>query len=354
MDDISVARITGFGVALPSISQSQAEIPGFIPDDDPKKAFLEKVIAHSGIERRYLVVDPIAEGVRSWSTGVRMRRHLEEALPLSKDAVASALDRASLDASDVGLLCLVSSTGYATPGIDTGVARDFGMAPDMKRLSVGHMGCFAALPALEACTNFVRGNQRPALMLNVELSSLHLQPPPYDHQQVVVSSLFADAAVSTVVRPGRRRHDGWGLDVLDFTTRTDAEHEDCMSWSVTDDGFRMTLSPQVPGILGEHLPGMMRELLARHGLDVSDVTWWAIHPGGRAIIDTAESSLDLAPADVAVSRRVLNDCGNCGSAGVLMAMDALQNATPLEPGKHGLAMAFGPGLTIYAVLVRGV
>ncbi|WP_431045992.1 type III polyketide synthase [Streptomyces sp. P1-3] len=352
MDDIWVPRITGFGVALPSIYQSQAEIPDFLPDDYPKKGFLQKVVAHCGIEGRYLAVDPIAEDVRNWSTGARMSRHLDEALPLSEEAVATALKRTSLDADDIGLLCLVSSTGYVTPGVDTGIARDFGMAPDTKRVSVGHMGCFAALPALEVCADFVRHNERPALMINVELSSLHLQPPPYDNQQVVVSSLFADAAVATVVQHEQRRG-GWGLEVVDVTTRTDAEHEDCMSWTVTDKGFRMGLSPQVPGVVGTHLPGMVRELLGRRGLDVSDVGWWAIHPGGPAIIDAAVNSLELDPAAADVSRRVLHDYGNCASAGVLMVMEALQSSTPLETGKHGIAVAFGPGLTIYAALVRG-
>ncbi|MGP3980550.1 type III polyketide synthase [Streptomyces sp. KR80] len=316
--------------------------------------FLQKVVAHSGIARRHLAVSPAMEDVTQWSTGTRMRRYAQEALPLSKDAVVSALDPTGVDPADVGLLCLVSSTGYAAPGVDTRLARDIGMSSDVERLSVGHMGCFAALPALAACANFVRCHQRPAVMLNAELSSLHLQPPPWDNGQLVVNSLFGDAMTAAVIQPGTNGSGaGPGLDVLAIAARTDTEHEDYMSWNVGDHGFRMGLSPQVPEVLADHLPAMTRDLLSPYGIEFADVRWWAVHPGGPGIVDAVEQCLGLSRADVAISRQVLRDHGNCASAGLVLVMDALQNSTPLEPGQFGVGMAFGPGLTLYTALLRG-
>ncbi|MGW1025248.1 type III polyketide synthase [Streptomyces sp. NPDC002577] len=346
--------ITGFGVALPAVAYRQEELVDHLRGSDSNLRVAERIAANSGISRRHLAVSPQLEDVAHWSTAARMRRYLEEALPLGKDAVASALDRTGIDAADVGLLCVVSSTGYAAPGLDTHVARDVGISPGVERLLVGHMGCFAALPALAACSNYVRSHQRPAVLVNAELSSLHLQPPPWEGDQLVVHALFGDAVTATVIQPGPAAARGRGLQVVDIVAHTDTEHEDYMLWNVGDHGFQMSLSPQVPEVLERLVPDAVSALLARHSLGLADVNWWAVHPGGRRIIDAVESSLGLTPDDVAASRYVLRRHGNCASASLPLVMEELQRRTPLAAGQYGLAMAFGPGLTFYAALLLGV
>jgi predicted naringenin-chalcone synthase len=106
-----------------------------------------------------------------------MRRYLAEGLPLGKEAVGAALVDAGLRADEVGLLAVISCTGYATPGLDIHVAADLGMAADVQRLIVGHMGCYAAIPGLGAVADYVVARGRPAVALCLELTSLHLQPP---------------------------------------------------------------------------------------------------------------------------------------------------------------------------------
>ncbi|PAZ15371.1 type III polyketide synthase [Streptomyces sp. SA15] len=346
--------ISGFGVALPAVVHRQEEVVGYLLERDANKRLARRIASNSGISRRHLAVSPLHEDITHWSTAARMRRYQDEVLPLGKDAVASALDRTRTDPADVGLLCVASSTGYAAPGLDTRLARDVGMSPTVERLLVGHMGCLAAVPALAACSNFVRSHQRPAVLLNAELSSLHLQPPPWDGEQLVVHTLFGDAVTATVIQPDPPAESDRGLKVVDIVAHTDTQYEDYMSLMLGDHGLRMGLSPHVPDVLERLVPDTTGVLLARHSLSLTDVHWWAVHPGGSRIIDAVESSLGLTPDAVAASRYVLREHGNCASAGLPLVMEELQRRTPLAAGQHGIAMAFGPGLTFYAALFLGV
>ncbi|MEV0375491.1 3-oxoacyl-[acyl-carrier-protein] synthase III C-terminal domain-containing protein [Streptomyces sp. NPDC050636] len=345
--------MTGVTVALPAISYSQEEY-ALLEEDETRRRLVDRIAASSGISRRHVAVSPLLDDVKNWSTAARMRHYQEEALPLCKDAVASALTETGIDPADVGLVCVTSSTGYAAPGLDTRLARDVGMSPTVERLLVGHMGCLAALPALAACANFVRTQRRSAVLVNAELSSLHLQPPPWDTGQRVVNALFGDAVTATVIQPERPAEVGHGLQVVDVAAHTDTEHEDYMSLTVGDHGFRMGLSPRVPEVLERHLPPMVGDLLARHSLSLADVRWWAVHPGGPRILDAAAISLSLPPEALAASRHVLREHGNCASASLPLVVKELQLRSPLAPEQYGLALAFGPGLTLYTVLFLGV
>jgi predicted naringenin-chalcone synthase len=265
-------------------------------------------------------------------------------MPLAKDAISGALDAAGLAPDEIGLFVVCSCTGYVTPGLDILLARDFGMAPDTQRLFIGHMGCYAALPGLGAATDYVSARGRPALLLCLELTSLHVQPPTKDPQQIVAHSLFSDAAAAAVVLP-----EGRGYPVREVAAITDTATSDLMRWDVTDLGFRMGLSPEVPDVLAAHVGGFVADLLARHGLELSDVDTWGVHPGGPRILNVVERELGLAPDALAVSRGVLAEHGNCSSPTILMILDALRRGQAAS--EHLLGLAFGPGLTLYAVLL---
>jgi alkylresorcinol/alkylpyrone synthase len=123
-----------------------------------------------------------------------------------------------------------------------------------------------------------------------------------------------------------------------------------MTWDVTDHGFRMTLSPQVPAAVARHLPTLVDHLLAPYALRHEDVAHWAIHPGGPRIIDRAQQVLGLHDEQVQVSRGILAEYGNCSSATVLVTLSRVH---PVPDGHHVLALAFGPGLTVTGALLRG-
>jgi alkylresorcinol/alkylpyrone synthase len=286
-----------------------------------------------------------------------MQRFLAEALPLGKEAVGLALDDAGLAAADVGLFAVASCTGYVTPGLDILLARDLGMTEQVQRLHIGHMGCYAALPGLGAVSDFTAARGRPSVLLCLELTSLHVQPStptarsgaptPGDLQQMVAHALFSDAAAAVVLEPA-----AGGLEVVDVVARTDVGTSDHMTWDVTDLGFKMGLDPRVPDVLARHARPVVEDLLRRHGLAVGDVAGWAVHPGGRKIVEVVGEVLDLDEAHLAPSYDVLRDVGNCSSATVLLVLERLQQTRALSPGDPVVAMAFGPGLTLYAALLR--
>jgi alkylresorcinol/alkylpyrone synthase len=347
------ARITGSGSALPGTRFAQAQVwDRFFAGHTGGGRARERIFRASGVDRRYAVVNPLVEDVSAWSTGERMRRYAVEAPPLGKEAVSAALAAAGLAAAEVGLLAVVSCTGYGTPGLDIRVAADLGMSADVQRLVVGHMGCYAALPGLGAVRDYVAARARPAVLLCLELTSLHLQPPTGDMGQVVSHALFGDAAAAVVVEPGS---DGppRGPAIVDVVARTDPGTADHMTWEVTDHGFRMGLSPQVPAVLTRHVGPLVTDLLGRHGLAVSDVDAWAVHPGGPRILDVVADGLDLPADALDASRRVLAERGNCSSATVLMVLEELRAAGRPRPGRPAVVLAFGPGLTLYAALLAG-
>jgi predicted naringenin-chalcone synthase len=308
--------------------------------------FARRIFEHSGVATRHAVINPTIEDVSGWSTRRRMERYLVEALPLGKEAVSRALDSAGLDSADVALFAVTCCTGYVSPGVDILLARDLGMSRETQRLFVGHMGCYAALPGLGAASDFVVARGRPALLLCLELPSLHVQPATRDPQQIIAHSLFSDAAAAAVLLPS-----GPGYAVRDVTSRTDTTTADLMTWDVTDLGFRMGLSPKVPDALSQHVAPQVDDLLSRHGLARSDVDGWVVHPGGPRILDVVRDELGLAESDIAESRQVLAEHGNCSSPTVLLILDAVRRRSPAP--RHIVMMAFGPGLTLYtAVLSR--
>jgi alkylresorcinol/alkylpyrone synthase len=334
--------------ALPEQSGSQEELWDLrfrhhYGDD----AAARRVWLRCGVERRHGVVDPIAEGVAEWGTGQRMERFVSEALPLGRLAVERALAGAEAAPEDVDLLAVVSCTGYATPGLDILLARELGMRDDVQRLHIGHMGCYAALPGLVTVTDAAAARGRLAVLLCVELTTLHVQPAVRSMEQIVAHALFGDAAAAMVVRPG-----GVGLELLDAAARTDTSTAALMTWDVTDHGFRMGLSPKVPAALRDHVAPLVDSLLARNGLRRDDVAGWIVHPGGPAIVDAVGDALELPDEALGVSREVLREAGNCSSPTVLLILERMLERGEVAPGETLVVLAFGPGLTLYGCLLR--
>lgn len=341
-----VATFGGVGISTPPPKTQKALWDGYFAAAYAGSRVAPHAWAGSGVRTRHGVVDPTVEDVSSWSTAQRMQRYVAEAMPLGKEAITAALDKAQVDAGEVDFFAVVSCTGYATPGLDILLARDLGMSSATQRLMIGHMGCYAAIPALAVVGDAARARDLVGVLLCVELVSLHAQPPTGETEQIVSHALFSDAAAAVVCRPGP------GLRLVDIVASTDTGHVEKMTWDVTDLGFRMGLSSRVPDVLAMQVAGVVDDLLARSGLARSDVAGWAVHPGGPRILDVVGDRLGLASGDLDVSRDTLRDHGNCSSPTVLMVIDEmLRRRTPSE-GDVIVALAFGPGLTLYAALLR--
>lgn len=343
-----VPVITGQGQAFPTLFGQRDVWERVFADRYHHDRVARRIFLGCGVTTRHGAVDPRAEDVSDWSTGARMRRYEVEAPPLAREALLAALEDAGLRARDLGLLVVVSCTGYGTPGLDIRLAYEVGMNPKARRLVVGHMGCYAAIPGLGAVADFVTARGLPAAMVCVELTSLHVQPtaPGRDLEQVVAHALFGDAAAAVVVEPDAAR----GLAVLDTTATTVPATSRLMTWDITDQGFRMGLSPKVPGVLAQHVSAATEGLLAPHDLAVDDVAGWAVHPGGPRIIDVVADRLGLAAGQTAPTRSVLDTRGNCSSGTVLLVLSALRNR--LRCADPVVTMAFGPGLTLCSALLR--
>jgi alkylresorcinol/alkylpyrone synthase len=355
MAAVRPARVVGMGHALPAPYSQQGVWDGFFAEHYREVGIAGQIFANSGVRTRHAVANPVFEDVSGWGTGQRMERYLAEALPLGKDAVTSALADAGVDPADVGLFSVASCTGYVTPGVDIRLARDLGMSDRVRRLSVGHMGCYAALPGLGAVADFSVARGRPAVLLCLELTSLHIQPASAELDQVVAHALFADAAAAVVLQPAPAAAPPRpAFEVLDVVAQTDVSTAEHMTWDVTDRGFRMGLSPRVPAVLARHVRGVVDGLLGEHRLTTADVDGWAVHPGGRRILEVAQRRLELPPGALDHSYGVLADHGNCSSATVLLVLERMRAAGVVRSGRHAVALAFGPGLTLYGALLRAV
>lgn len=345
---LAVPTVAGIGAALPA-TRSQSELwDGFFREHFEDRTIADRIWHNAGVEQRHGVADPFEVDVREWTTERRMQQFQQDALPLGAEAIEACLADAGIDRSDVGLLSVVTCTGYGTPGVDILLARELGLDASAQRLHVGHMGCYAAVPGLAAMADATAARGKVSVMLCLELTSLHIQRPTRDVEQIVAHALFSDAAVATALVP-----DGdVGFEVVDVVARTDIAHAAKMRWDVTDHGFRMALSPRVPKVLERHVADVVGDLLTPRGLTPADVAGWAVHPGGPRIIDVCCERLGLEEEDLAETAGVLRDHGNCSSATVLMVLDRIRRGRDLRDGDPVIFMAFGPGLTLYAALLR--
>jgi alkylresorcinol/alkylpyrone synthase len=367
------AVATGAASAFPPAESQSSLWDGYFAEHFGHRRAARTAFAAAGVQRRHAVANPLVEDVSGWSTGRRMARYLEEAMPLGKEALATALGAAGVAPNELGLLVVASCTGYVTPGLDVRLAQDLDMAEDLQRLLLGHVGCHAALPGLSAARDFVLAHGRPAALLCLELPSLHTQPATDDLEQVVVHALFGDAASALVLEPSDerdgssrpsapRRHaaepsgerEPRGLEIVEIQAVTDVGAAGHMTWDVTDLGFRMGLSRRVPDLVGGHVGPLVDRLLGAHGVARSDIAAWAVHPGGSRVLDVVADRLALHETALAESRGVLADHGNCSSATILLVLERLRRQRDLARGDLVVALAFGPGLTLYAGLLRSL
>jgi predicted naringenin-chalcone synthase len=316
--------------------------------DDEGGALVVETVDRAGIASKGLAVNPLREeDPRDWSVSERMRTALTEARRLGLAAAEDALKQDGLEPQELGLFATSTSTVYRVPGLET-IAADLGVSENAERLCLGPMGCCAGLASLSACRNWVAVHQRPALLVCVDMNSPHLQPPPYDKEQAVIATIFGDAAAAVVLRPAGDRD---GLRIVDTETLTVPAYADVLTVQVSETGMYVTLDPTLPRAVSSNVAKPVDVLLRRHDLRREDITWWAVHPGGRRIIEGVAEGLSLPDNAIQASRSVLRDYGNTISASVLVTLRRLSSEHPLGLGEHGMAVAFGPGATFWAVLL---
>lgn len=284
------------------------------------------------------------EVVLPTSTRVRNDVYARFAPPLAVEAGRRALDAAGIRPFEVTHVVTVSCTGFVSPGPDLALVHGLGLASSTSRLHVGFMGCCGAFPALRAADAACRADPGAVvLVVCVELCTVHLSASD-DPEQIVAMSLFGDGAAAAVVSARRGR--GPSLAFESFLTDVLPDSTEEMTWRIGDQGFVMSLSARVPAELGAGIRSALSPLLVRS----PDIDSWAVHPGGRAILDRVEEGLALAPDALADSRSVMAEFGNMSSGTILFVLRRMLHSA--STGRV-CAMAFGPGLTLEAAtLIR--
>jgi alpha-pyrone synthase len=310
------------------------------------RKLLARMSERAGIGRRWSVLQPTPEGGspvepggfyqgEAPSTGARMELYAQEAPPLAAAAIRDLGSKVSLDG--VTHLVVASCTGFVAPGIDQIIAAELGLGPDVERTLVGFMGCYAAVSALRLAHHIVRSEpDARVLTVAVELSSLHLQEER-DLEPILAMLQFGDGAAAALVSAEPR-----GLRLDRFFTEALEESTELIRWTIGDTGFSMRLSGEVPGRIFSALQDQRTRRKLLGGDDVWEIDAWAVHPGGRSILDAVEKGLDLDAGALQVSRSVLERYGNMSSASLMFVLaDILRGES-----RKGVAMAFGPGLAV--------
>ncbi len=316
--------------------------------DERSQALFARMAGMADIRHRYAIFAPGAspengvfdrEGFYRRgafpSTAQRMARFTTEARTLGAAAI-SALDLGS-EREVVTHLVVASCTGFAAPGLDFHIMRDAGLRASVERTVVGFMGCFAAVNALKLARHIVRSEPGAVvLVVNLELCSLHLQEQ-WELEKMLSFLLFADGASAALVSAAPT-----GLALGRFSATVLPDSEELITWHVGDSGFHMHLSGQVPGRIRRFLRDHGVELLGNRA--AAEIAHWAVHAGGRSVLDAVQEGLALGPQALRHSRAVLRDFGNMSSATLMFVLDRF-----LRDGGDsgdGIAMAFGPGLTV--------
>ncbi|MFQ5569384.1 MAG: type III polyketide synthase [Rhodothermales bacterium] len=362
----------------PPLRRTQAYAASFMQRIEslpaPLRRRLPLIYDRSGIEYRYSCVEDYANGdpeafeffPPNWSlsppptTARRNEKYREAVIPLAEDVARQALAAASVAPEDVTHVIAVSCTGFFAPGLDIELVKRLGLPPHTRRTFIGFMGCYAAFNALRVAHSFCQTDpEARVLIVCAELCTIHFQVND-SFENAVINALFSDGAAAAVLAP-RSEDDARGhLAYVDHHCLLDDNSMDAMTWDIGDTGFLMGLSSRVPDILARNLTTYLDTLLGRHRLQPEALDFWAIHPGGRAIVEKAQEVLGLADEDVRDSLDVLRRHGNMSSPTILFVLKRIldrHRALRADGGdgfRNGLALAFGPGLTLEGCLWKQV
>ena len=375
-------QIAGLATAVPrhrfSTDDTTTIAESFSLGDDRQRRMLPVLARRTMVDTRHSVILDTPEGtlrdrqtfypqvvetpegraVDPPTTADRMRAYAVASAELALPAARDALQESGVAPERVTHLVTVSCTGFASPGTDIALIRELGLPANVQRTNVGFMGCHAALNGLRVARAIAEADPAACVLVSAtELCSLHFQYTE-EVEQLVANSLFADGSAAIVgfgsesdlAKEGGSRG---GLVVRDNAAEILPATEDLMTWQIGDEGFLMTLSPELPGRIQATIRPMLEGWLGKHGIASGDVTAWAVHPGGPRILGAFAEAMHLEEGDLRHSYGVLKEYGNMSSPTVLFVLDRWRREFA-ERNTSGpvVALGFGPGLAIEAMLLE--
>lgn len=363
-----MSYITAIGTANPSHRFSQATIAEFmlramrLNNGDGRK--LKTIFNASGIEYRHSVLEDYGRGGNYSffreesaleilpSTEDRLRVFRQHALSLSVAAVKDMLSsHPGFDIRSVSHLIVVCCTGMYAPGLDIELVKQLGLASTVQRTAINFMGCYAAFNALKVAEAFCKADEgSKVLIVCTELCSIHFQPEGTD-DNLLANALFADGSAAVLVEQSSANH--LRLKFQSFHNDLSREGEQDMAWTVGDLGFEMKLSAYVPDIIRGGIAALTDSLLGKISKKITDIQHFAIHPGGKKILQAIEEELGITRHHNRHAYSVLQRYGNMSSATVLFVLKELvQSLSPENRSEHILSFAFGPGLTLESMVLQ--
>jgi alkylresorcinol/alkylpyrone synthase len=318
---------------------------------------LERLHRNVLVGGRHLAL-PVEEYPRLDSWGKANDAWIRVAQEVGAEAVRAALDKAGLAPSHVDALYTVTVTGVATPSLDARLVNRLHLRPDVKRVPIFGLGCLAGAAGVARAADYLAGHPgEVVVLLSVELCSLTLQPEDLSIPNLIASGLFGDGAAAVVLvgedhGAGNGGPPPAGPRVVGSRSAFYYDTERVMGWDISEKGFQVVLSAEVPDMVKRHLRSDVDAFLAGHGLGRPDIQRWVAHPGGPKVLEEMQAALEVPAEALEVTWRSLREVGNLSSTSVLLVLEeTLERGTP-PAGSHGVLLAMGPGFCSELVLLR--
>jgi predicted naringenin-chalcone synthase len=361
--------ITSIGTANPEFAYSQSDILSFMlralsPNGEEERK-LRALYRASGIQRRYSVLPDYQPNTLNYllyphhpqllpspTVGERMKIYQKEALPLAVKAIENCLTKAThLKKNEITHLIVVSCTGMYAPGLDIELMEKLEFNSHIQRVAIQFMGCYGAFNGLKVANALCKTSPTSkVLLVCTELCSLHFQHSKSD-DQLLAAALFADGAAAVLIENQPTSEINFSMQ--HFWCDVFSEGKRDMAWHIADFGFEMVLSSYVPDLLGKGIKTLMERLMSNANMNWSDIELFAIHPGGKRIVEEIEKALNIEKKQNHFSYEILKNYGNMSSVTVLFVLERLLNSLANHDiGKKVLSMAFGPGLTVESAVLE--
>ena len=311
---------------------------------------LDRLWANCGVETRHLA-RPLADYYSLDTFGKTNDAWIEAAEELGSTAICRALAAAGREISEVGALVFVSITGVSSPSIDARLINKMGLPRNLRRIPIFGLGCVGGAAGIARAADYVRGYpEQIAVLLSVELCSLTIQHDDLSIANQISAALFADGAAAVVIAGDGVA--GAGPQIVDTRSSFYPDTLNVMGWAISEQGFRIVLSPEVPDVIRDHLGRDVDELLSAHALTRGDIGCWVMHTGGPKVLQATQEALDLPESAIAASWEMLRRTGNLSSASVLLVLEETMTRRKPPAGTWSILAAMGPGFCSELVLLR--
>ena len=359
-----MSRIISIGTAVPQFSAKQSEILEFMIDayKDATASRILKILFHSsGINTRHSVLPDFGNfdnknnffvGNKIPNVEKRMEVYQENASNLALKAIQNTFQKISSSPSDFEIthLITVSCTGLFIPGIDAEIIEELGLPGDIHRITVNFSGCNAAFSALKIADAISNSDKKARILIVcVELCTIHFQPVN-NYDNLLSNTIFGDgaAAVLMVSDDTAQQKNLSGLAVGGFYSDLLSEGKNLMGWNIKPTNFEMVLDSKVPSFISEHIKPFIDNCEMKLKIDAANINKWAIHPGGRKILDVVQKNLQLSNDEMENSYQILKEFGNMSSPTILFVLNEIVQQD-LTSGENILAIGFGPGISVDSI-----